>query len=238
MNQFAFSRKETWQKNNSSSVNCSTNDNLSLTSVKICERPIKALIDSGASCSILKKSIANSFGRSLEPCSKSLKGIGNGKILISSKISLPVRFSNDHLEIEFCVANDSDCHYDCLIGRNAVQNPNVAIVLDFSGCRLERVNYTDSVNIISPPNTTDNHIQDLVELTSHLDISLQHKIRNIFDKFPKVMPNSNYISTVKTGEMTIRLKRDEVVYYRPYRLATTEKEKVQEIISDLLKKKI
>lgn len=235
-----FKKRDSTKNTNSTSnnVNCSTNGNLSLTDVKICEKPIKALIDSGASCSVLKESIANSFGRKLEPCSTSLKGIGNGMILISSKVSLPVKFNNNNLEIEFCVANDADCYYDCLIGRNAVQNSNVAIVLDSSGCKLEQLNYTESVNTVNVPNAIDDHVQDILELTSHLDLNLQHKIINILTKFPKVLPNSNYISTVKTGEMTIRLKSDEIVYYRPYRLASTEKEKVQEIISDLLKKNI
>lgn len=80
-----FFKKRDETKNNNPSVNYSTNGNLSLTEVHICERPIKALIDSGASCSILKESIANSFGLSLKPCFTSLKGIGNGMISIRSK---------------------------------------------------------------------------------------------------------------------------------------------------------
>ncbi|CAH2223131.1 jg19574 [Pararge aegeria aegeria] len=58
----------------------------------------------------------------------------------------------------------------------------------------------------------------------------------IFQKYPTILPTPDNVSHVKTGELKIRLKNDKVVNYRPYRLAPIEREKVKEIINDLLEK--
>ncbi|KAF9418535.1 hypothetical protein HW555_004684 [Spodoptera exigua] len=102
---------------------------------------------------------------------------------------------------------------------NAVKYPDVEIVTDSLGCRLVRkpIQTKAEVNLTS--------VSDLCELISkidHLDSELQQKIKSIFEKYPSVLNNS---STVKTGELNLRLKRNETVNYRPYRLAPSEKEK-------------
>lgn len=66
---------------------------------------------------------------------------------------------------------------------------------------------------------------------------LQKKITKLFEKFPTVFPSPDNIGTVKTGEMHLKLKKDEIVNYRPYRLAPVEREKVKEMVNDLLQKK-
>ncbi|KAJ8705933.1 hypothetical protein PYW07_010710 [Mythimna separata] len=73
---------------------------------------------------------------------------------------------------------------------------------------------------------------------SLLDKCLQNDIINIFQKYPNVIPTDTYISTVKTGQLNIRLKTNKVIHYRPYRLAPIEREKVKQIIDDLIQKKI
>lgn len=62
-------------------------------------------------------------------------------------------------------------------------------------------------------------VAKLMTTIHHLDDNLQQKIKSIFEKYPSVLPVKDSITTVQTGELKIRLKRDEVVYYRPYRLA-------------------
>lgn len=128
---------------------------------------------------------------------------------------------------------DSDFQYDLLIGRNAIQYPDIELITDMTGSRLVRkyVQTEKCVNFFS--DSTD--LSVLLSKIEHLDSNIQECIMDIFQKYPSVLHQSG---TVKTGELKLRLLRDEVVNYRPYRLAPVEKEKVDEIISDLLAQNI
>ena len=224
---------------NENNVNCFTKVRLQLTKIVIKDKTIDALIDTGASCSVIKDSIARQLGCNSDPCSLTLEGIGNGKLHIFGKVTVPVKFDDVCLEIEFHVARDKDFFYDCLIGRNAIQYPDIAVVIDFSGCRLTRTHLPEPIGVINQvSDSVNNEFKQLRESISHLDSFLQTKIIQIFEKFPSVLPSPDNIGTVKTGEMCLRLKKDEIIHYRPYRLAPVEREKVQEMIDDLLQKHI
>lgn len=200
---------------------------------------VEALIDTGATCSIIKDSIARRLNCKLDPHPIILKGIGNGKLHIFGRITVPVKFDETCIEIEFNVARDSDFHYDCLIGRNIVHYPDISVVMDSTGCRVIRNTSTVRIKIVNQIETCiEDKLDQLSESIRHLDTTLQVKIQRIFEKYPSVLPSENNIGTVKTGEMHLRLKRDEVINYRPYRLAPVEREKVDEICKDLIKKNI
>lgn len=198
--------------------------------------PIDALIDTGASCSLIKESIAKKLGCHFQPVCLTLKGIGQNHVVIPFIISVMVQFEGVGLELDLHVARDNDCHYDLLIGRNAIQHPDIEIIADASGCRLVRKSIIKTcllpeVNAIFQSSNLD----DLRSSLQHLDIELQNKIINIFEKHPSVL---NETGNVVTGELKLRLKKNEIVYYRPYRLAPVEREKVDSIIEELLAKHI
>lgn len=155
---------------------------------------------------------------------------------VFAKITVPVKFDELCIELDIFVITDTDFEYGLLIGRNAIQHPDIALVTDYLGSRLVRKSITKSsynVNLIQ--NVNLNSIMELSGAINSLDHQLQDRIRAIFQKYPSVLDN---IGHVKTGELEIKLKRDEVIYYRPYRLAPIEREKVKELVEDLLNKKI
>lgn len=218
-------------------VNCINNADTFLTNVSINDIPVKALLDTGANCSIIKKSIARQLSCHLTTCSTLLDGIGSGKLHVSSKILVPVRFEDVCLELEMYVARDCDFQYDCIIGRNAVQFPDIKIVTDSSGSKLTRIPTSDQncpIVCAVDLTTTVSNMSILTDKICHLDKDLQKQIHDIFQKYPSVLPSPDSISTVKTGELVIKLKDNQIVYYRPYRLAPIEREKVKEIIQELL----
>lgn len=163
-----------------------------------------------------------------------MSGVGQNKIHIFAIVTVPVKFNEVCLELDLYVARDQDFCYDLLIGRNAVKYPDIEIITDSSGCRFVRKHIeskTDKVNLICSQ-------AELLELNlnlDHLDCDLQQKIKQIFEKFPSVLGE---MGVVKTGELVLRLKKNEVVHYRPYRLAPIEKEKVDSITQELLEKNI
>lgn len=200
---------------------------------------IDALIDTGASCSIIKDSIAKRLNCNIEPYSNILEGIGNGKLHIFGRITVPVQFDDTCIEIEFNVARNTDFRYDCLIGRNITQYPDISILMNSEGCKVIQI---ESSMTAGEVNQVESGVNDqgnqLNESISHLETNLQSKIKALFEKYPAVLPSEDNIGTVKTGEMHLRLKRDEIIHYRPYRLAPIEREKINEICKDLVKKNI
>lgn len=190
------------------------------------------LIDTGASCSLIKESVARRLGCNFSPVSEYLKGIGQNKIHVYAITTVTIQFEDICLELDLHVTRDVNFHYDLLIGRNAVLFPDVEIITDFCGSRLVRKTVeTKTVNVIS----TSSELFELTAITEHLDTDLQNKIKNIFSQYPSVLDDTG---TVKTGELSLRLQKNDVVYYRPYRLAPIEKEKVDQIIQELLQNKI
>lgn len=171
------------------------------------------------------------------PCVLHLCGIGEGTLDVFSKITVPVRTDDLCIELDIYVVKDQGCRYDLLIGRNAVQFPDIEIVTDALGSHLVRKKLSASnpeVNLVENVDNSD-QLQHLSATLSHLDKSLQGKVEAIFQKYPSVF---DMVGNVKTGKLNIKLKTNDVVYYRPYRLAPIEREKVKEIIQDLLKKGI
>lgn len=196
---------------------------------------MNCLLDTGASCSIIKESIARKVNSHFSPCSFYLDGVGNGKLYVFAMITVPVKFSEVCLELDLYVVSDLKFIYDCIIGRNVVQHPDIAIVSDCSGTKLIRKEYFPISCVYDEQNSI---AADLSFCISHLNPDIQLHIKNIFHKYPSVLPCSGNTSTVNTGELKIRLNKDKIIYYRPYRLAPIEREKVKAILNDLLDQKI
>lgn len=221
-------------------VNCFTKSvELKLTKVHLNGISVDSLIDTGASCSIIKESLARRLNCKISPCSLFLNGIGQGSLHIFALITVIVEFEGLHLELDAHVARDTDFHYDFLIGRNAVQYPDIAIVTDSAGCRITRTTEFQLENFINELSYTEvNPLDELAAGIEHLDDDLQIQVKKVFEEFPSVLPLPGSISTVKTGELKIRTKGNAEVKYRPYRLAPIERQKVNDMIKDLLEQNI
>lgn len=200
------------------------------------------MLDTGADCNIIKESIAGRLHSNLVPCSLYLDGIGHGKLHVFAKVNVPVQYQDLFIDIEFYVAADNDFHYDCIIGRDAVaKQPNVAIVLDSVSTKLVQIDKYTPQLVIGSLRTQLISCKDINSLKialGHLDASLQSSVINIFQKYPYIFPMANNISRVTTGQLKIRLKSNKIINYRPYRLAPIEREKVKQIIDDLLERRI
>ncbi|CAK1549738.1 unnamed protein product [Leptosia nina] len=198
----------------------------------------QALIDTGANCSIIKESIAKRLQCNIEPYFLNLNGIGCGSLDICGKITVPVRFEDLYIELDILVVKDKKFNYDLLIGQNAVEYQDIEIITDTKGSKIRR-KVIDStklcVNSVETHNTFTSKLGELLSMIDHLDVDLQTRIINIFKNHETCLHNSGSVST---GELTIKLKNNGSVHYRPYRLAPSEREKVNRIVNELLENNI
>lgn len=162
-----------------------------------------------------------------------LTGIGLNKIHAFAMITVVIQCEGVSIELDVHVVRDYDFHYNLLIGRNAVNYPDIEIITDSLGSRFSRK--TLEVKVEVNVCTTSTELRELTSKIEHLDSALQEKIINIFTKYPSVLDET---SNVKTGELKLSLVKNEIINYRPYRLAPIEREKVNKIIQDLLKQNI
>lgn len=165
-----------------------------------------------------------------------VNGVGNGRINIFAIITVPVKFEDICIELDIHVAQDSQLNYELIIGRNIVRHSNIKIITDSSGCKITRkeLHSCSEINLAN----TDKELTKLSSCIGHLEQNLQLRIKNIFKKYPNVLSKHDHISTIKTGQLHLKLIKDTVVYYRPYRLAPIERIKVNDMIKDLLNKEI
>lgn len=209
------------------------------TKVTIRNISINSIIDTGASCSIIRDSIAKRLNYKFLPCSLYVNGIGNGKIHISAVITAPVKFENVSIKLDLHVTHDQDFPFDLLIGRNVVSETDIQIIVDSEVCKLIRKDPSPvaTVYFANIINSSD-IFEELRSSIRNLDTNIQEGILNSFKKFPDVLPTPNHVGNVQTGQLTLKLKSNEIISYRPYRLAPIERQKVNIIIKDLLDKRI
>lgn len=122
-----------------------------------------------------------------------------------------------------------------------MQHPDITIITNTTGSKLVRNPTLKSQNHTINAITTcslDTQMLILSDLIKELDTPLQQKIEQIFKKYPAILPTPGKISTVKTANLKIKLNNNKIVYYRPYRLALTERDKVKEIIQELIDSQI
>jgi hypothetical protein len=206
-----------------------------LTLIVIRGKLVNCLIDTGAFCSLLPERTALSIGCHVEPNVTCLKGIGNKVVATATygKTTVLVECETASFELDFFLVRDVDLEYEAIIGKNVTQYPDILIITDTSGTRLERLRsqiQTVGVNVMAA--------DWLMSAVANLNGAFRKMLICLLEEFSEMFTEGNRVRCITTAEMTIRLKDDSVITYHPYRLSVAEKEKLRAIIKDLISNKI
>lgn len=195
---------------------------------------VKCLIDTGAECSLLSKSVAGRLCCRLEPSFTLLRGIGNHFVSSLVKTTLNIENNGTAFQITFCVVDSTDISFDAILGRDLLSYPGVKICTDFTGTRIYLESHDLTVDTVS--------INSFANVSNHINTPLEgesfERLKNLLDKFSANITTGNSVSAVKTAELEIKLSEDRIICYRPYRMPLSEREILKTIIDDLLKNKI
>lgn len=214
-----------------SNVNCVGTSKLNSVPVVAGNLNIVAIFDSGAECSVIRESVAAKLpGKRVDRVSY-LKGLGQFTVISLSTLTTICVIDGLRIELEFHVVPDYEVCSDILIGMNLVEKNNLSVLVNSQGTTLvhQPVVY---------------HVRTRSEKFDNLDCDLTdddqiNELKILLNKFEHLFIHGYPHTRVNTGKLEIRLKDDnKCVERRPYRLSPVEREKVREIVNELLEHKI
>ncbi|KMQ86687.1 retroelement polyprotein, partial [Lasius niger] len=213
---------------------------LSNNNIKIC-----ALMDTGSPVNLIKKSVYEKFfnSRELFKVKKevSYKGINESPVLIYGKIYDQIileSMRDSWFDIVFLVVDDKTMRYDVIMSRKFLNNSNLKLIYYNNRFVFEPVTFHDklsqdifTINVIEPKGKYDIVFDNI---DNELSIQDQHDLLNTFketDEMPVEKVNDNYY-------VSVYIKDHSLFRYAPRRMSIAEKNELQEIIDDLLKRSI
>lgn len=195
--------------------------------------PVDVLIDSGAlNISLISSDIVKYFSCARKPTYCVLKGVSSEEIIAHEFITLTIEFSHISLEVDLVIVPSSCMNTPIIIGTDVLNRDGVTFFRTKDKQYLTR---STSQSASKVNNVTANNLSDV---NTPLKGKELYSLTKVLSNFLPFLISGTATTTVKTGEMKIKLTSDVPVTYHPYRLSYPEKLKVREIIKELLDKGI
>lgn len=192
---------------------------------------IDTVFDSGAECSVMCESIANKLPGKRQQTINYLRGIGPFPVVSTSILKTVCVIDNINVEIEFYILPDYEMTSDVLIGSNLLTGTGLTVLVTENSATL--YNQPRVMHMRSSTELFDNINHDLT------DLSEINQLMCLLNKYSAIFTRGFSKTRVNTGHLEIRLKNpDKFVERRPYRLSQVEREKVKEIIKELIENDI
>ncbi|XP_072945682.1 uncharacterized protein [Epargyreus clarus] len=201
-----------------------------ITSAIIDGIPVDVLIDSGAlDVSLISSGILKHFTCQPKPRHCVLKGLSDREVVATSYVTLTIEFSDISIEVDLIVVPPSFMNVPIIIGTDVLNRDGITYIRTKDKQYITR---SDKVNRAA--NVVE--LVDQFKLNTPLQGAELESLRSVINEFSQFLISGTAATTVRTGEMEIRLTNSTPVVYKPYRLSYSEKLKVREITQDLLEK--
>lgn len=191
-------------------------------------RPLRCMFDSGADCSLVRESIADSLPGQRTSVMRCLRGIEPVSVFTSTLIRTTCEIDEIAVELEFYVVLNHEIPVNVLIGRDLLEIPGIEVTLSNSGTTV--VSRARNHRVLRVANVKPEQIDTDIVSWDENEI-----LRKLLTKYEHIFVEGYSKCRIITGELTIRLKNpDKFIQRRLYRMAPVEKEKLQKIIAELL----
>jgi hypothetical protein len=186
------------------------------------------IIDSGADISVIGRSTAEKLQVPMSPTSRVISGLGTETIPAIGTCEIVVVLPNVSIDVLFTVVPDNvmPSNLAAIIGWDVISRPNVKIKKGIDGLELHH-DLSNTGNVLT---IAENDAFDDLEVTRLAERDLA-RLKQLLIETREATPDH-----ITTGKLTITLKDDIPVPYRPRRLAHAERTQVKEIVADLLQK--
>jgi hypothetical protein len=192
--------------------------------------PMDVLIDSGAiSVSLISSSALKHLPCQTKRRHYSLKGLSKEDIVSDSYVTVTLEFPEISIEADLAVVPSCYMSTPVIVGTDVLNRDGIMYVrTKRKQCLTRDPESSTSVLTIEAVNSVD--------VKTPLQGDERESLMNVINEFSEFLISGTAASTVKTGQMEIKLTSPTPVVYRPYKLSYQEKLKVREITNDLLEK--
>lgn len=192
--------------------------------------PVDVLIDSGSDISLISESVLRYFNFNRVPTFRLMRGIGSQEIESTSLVTTVIEFPEVSLEIDLFIVPSECINAPILIGTDVLNRKGLTYIRTNGEQRLVRSGIVPTVQHVV---TVDDE-----GVRTPLIGTDRDKLLAIINEFSDLFISGTATSTVNTGSMEIRLTSTTPISHRPYKLSVDEKNRVRDIVSDLLGKGI
>ncbi|KAJ2937542.1 hypothetical protein O0L34_g19050 [Tuta absoluta] len=159
-----------------------------------------------------------------------LKGLSKKEVIATTYITATIEFSDLSVEADLVVVPAECMNAPVIIGTDILNRDGVVFIRTKD---TQLVTLMHSVNSVRTTNATRVRSN---EINTQLQGKERENLQSVINEFSVFLITGTAATTVKTGEMDIKLTSTTPVVYRPYKLSYQEKIKVREITKDLLEK--
>lgn len=195
--------------------------------------PMDVLIDSGAlGVSLISSDVLRYLPCQPKPRHYVLKGVSDKEVVCNTYVTVTLEFDYISIEADLVVVPSSHMNTSVIVGTDVLNRDGVTYVRtkDRQYLTHSKVATVNEVNTVQPKGT--------LEVNTPLTGKEREDLMAVVSKFSEYLIEGTAATTVKTGEMDIKLTSNAPVVYRPYKLSYEEKLKVRVITADLLDKGI
>ncbi|XP_015435727.1 PREDICTED: uncharacterized protein LOC107191251 [Dufourea novaeangliae] len=186
-----------------------------------------SLIDSGATCSLIKERVARRANCKINSYTTTIRGISDSTVKTVGSTTVVIEVDGLSLEVDLFVVPDEFVPYDLIVGKNVLSCGGLRMVTDSDGTtKLERVSEKNR-NGGGPSDPMCCILGEVAE-------EARSGLRELLERHKDMIAVGSKVRCVSTGQIKIATKEDRAVSYHPYRLSISEREKVREIISELM----
>ncbi|XP_015429651.1 PREDICTED: uncharacterized protein LOC107186324 [Dufourea novaeangliae] len=186
-----------------------------------------SLIDSGATCSLIKERVARRANCKINSYTTTIRGISDSTVKTVGSTTVVIEVDGLSLEVDLFVVSDKFVPYELIVGKNVLSCGGLRMVTDSDGTtKLERVSEKNR-NGGGPSDPMCCVLGEVAE-------EARSGLRELLERHKDMIAVGSNVRCVSTGQMKIATKEDRAVSYHPYRLSISEREKVREIISELM----
>lgn len=168
-------------------------------------------------------------------CRQFVRSISGDVISISSELNCNVKIDLIEVGENFLVVPDQICPCDVLIGNSLLMRPDISMVKQGYEMKL----YENAKELFPKVNYVNkNHSTDILEESICCDGN-KTKLLDLLRSFRNCIAfDLSEMGKTDFTEMQIDLTTDQPVVYNPYRLSEERKQKMRELVSELLKHNI
>ncbi|KAL0279946.1 UNVERIFIED_CONTAM: hypothetical protein PYX00_001389 [Menopon gallinae] len=199
--------------------------------VNIDGKIVKAYIDAGSEVTTIRTSIIEEWGMAYLPSSVTMRGFGQGLSQAKGERTLLLDIEGVQIEGKVLLVPDEAQEDEMIIGRNILSQPGIRVTIEGQKLLIERKQPTES---------GEKTVQvRKININHEIDDRDKEKVRELVEEYDMLFPTDvNMIGETKHIKMKIELTNQEPINQKPYRVPYAEREKVNEIVNELLEAKI